>query len=133
MKFKHLLVFTVVFALVALGTSCSKPTEKKIIGKWQVVSEQERDSYDPEWDIDYSDPDEVYIYEFQSKGVCSLYYNNVLLANRNWSYDKATEKLIIGNESFDVITCTSKELTLGYKEVDDNYWYEGQVNFKKVK
>ena len=133
MKFKHFLVFTVVFALVALGTSCSKPSEKKLTGKWQLVSEQYRDSDDPEWEIDYPDPDEVIVYEFVKDGICYVYYNGVKVDSGTWIYDKSTEKIIVDGEAFDVIKCTAKEMVWSYKETWGDEWYEDQINFKKTK
>lgn len=134
MKFKHFLVFTVVFALVALGTSCSKPSKNKIVGKWQFVSEQYRDSDDPEWDFDYPDPDEVLVYEFVKDGTCYVYYNGIQEGRSTWTYDKSTEKIIVDGETFDVIKCTSSEMVWNYKKIwDDDDWYEEQFNFKKVK
>ncbi|MBR4647992.1 MAG: lipocalin family protein [Bacteroidales bacterium] len=133
MKLKHLLIFTVVFALVALGTSCSKASEKKITGKWQLVSEQYRDNEDPEWDFDYPDADEVYIYEFVKDGNCYMYYNGRQVDSGTWIYDKSTEKIIVDGESADVIKCTSTEMVWGFKETWGDEWYEEQINFKRVK
>ena len=133
MKLKHLLIFTVVFALVALGTSCSKASEKKITGKWQLVSEQYRDNEDPEWDFDYPDADEVYIYEFVKDGNCYMYYNGIQVDSGTWIYDKSNEKIIIDGESADVIKCTSTEMVWGFKETWGDEWYEEQINFKRVK
>ena len=134
MKFKHFLVFTVVFALVALGTSCSKPSEKKLCGKWQLVSEQYRDNYDPGWDIDYADPDELLVFEFKKDNTYCLYYNGVSYDNGSWMYDKSTEKIYIDGEAWDVTKCTSSELVLSMKETySDGDWEEEQLNFKKVK
>ena len=133
MKFKHFLVFTVIFALVALGTSCSKPSEKKIIGKWQVVSEQYRDNDYPEWEYDYPDPDEIYVFEFKSQGILDVYYNGILVDTESWAYDKSNEKIIVDGDAFNVVKCTSKEMVWSYKESWDDEWYEEQINLKKVK
>lgn len=133
MKLKHLLIFAVVFALVALGTSCSKPSEKKIIGKWQLVSEQYRDNEDPEWEFDYPDADEIVVYEFAKDGICNLYYNGIQVDRGTWIYDKSNEKIIVDGESADVIKCTSDEMVWSYKETWDDEWYEEQINFKRVK
>lgn len=134
MKFKHFLVFTVVFALVALCTSCNKPSENKIIGKWQVVSLQERDSDDPdEWEIETPDADEILIMEFRSDGKCFSYEDGELEGSGTWSYDKDNQKLTINNISFDIIKFSSKEMTIGYKQSYAEYWVEIQTNLKKVK
>lgn len=133
MKFKHFLVFTVVFALVALGTSCSKPSEKKIIGKWQVVSEQYRDNDFPDWEYEYPDADEVLVFEFKAKGILNIYYNGILDDTETWSYDKSNEKIIIDGDAFDIVKCTSNEMSWSYKESWDDEWYEEQINLKKVK
>ncbi|MCR4826274.1 MAG: lipocalin family protein [Bacteroidales bacterium] len=133
MKLKHLLIFAVVFALVALGTSCSKPSEKKIVGKWQLVSEQYRDNEDPEWEFDYPDPDEIYVYEFVKDGTCNLYYNGAQVERTTWIYDKSNEKIFVDGDAADVIKCTAKEMVLGFKETWGDEWSEEQINFKRVK
>jgi hypothetical protein len=133
MKLKHLLIFAVVFALVALGTSCSKTSEKKIVGKWQLVSEQYRDNEDPEWEFDYPDPDEIVIYEFVKGGNCNVYYNGTLVDGGTWIYDKSTEKIIVDGEAADIIKCTANEMVWCYKETWGDEWYEEQMNFKRVK
>ena len=128
-----LLIFAVVFAVVALGTSCSKPSEKKIIGKWQLVSEQYRDSYDPEWDIDYYN-DEVIIAEFKSDGTCNIYEDGELDDVVTWSFDKSNQKIIFYGESFDISFPNSKEMVWNYKYTwSDGDWEEEQMNWKKVK
>lgn len=133
MKLKHLFIFTVVFALVALGTSCSKPSKNKITGKWQLVSEQYRDNEDPEWDIEYADANEVVVYEFVKDGTCNVYYNGEKMDTGMWTYDKTNEKIIVDGEAFDVVKCTANEMVWGWKETYGDEWYEEQLNFKKAK
>ena len=134
MKFKHFLVFTVVFVLVALGTSCSKTSEKKICGKWQLVSAQYHDSDDPEWDIDYPDPDEVWILELKKDNTYAYYENGVLEDTGSWMYDKSTENILIFGTSWIVKKCTSSETVWDYKYAwNGDTWEEVQWNFKKVK
>jgi hypothetical protein len=134
MKSKHFLVFAVVFALVALGTtSCSKPSEKRIIGKWQIISEQHRDSYNPEWVFDEWGPVNVIVYEFVKDGISNVYYNETLDYTSTWSYDKSADKILYDGNYYDVIECTSSEMVWHYKDIREDEWIEGQINFKKVK
>ena len=135
MKFKHFLVFTVVFALVALGTSCSKPSEKKLFGKWQLVCHHYRDSDDPEWwEIQHFDSDE-FCWELKEDHTYSISLNGEVQNNGSWMYDKSTEKLYLdGEECCDVTECTASEMVWNSKEVhDDGFWAEQQWDFKKVK
>ena len=133
MKFKHLLILAVAFVLVAFGTSCSKPSENKIIGKWQIASMQYRDSDDPEWEYELPEADEIVTAEFRSDNFCAIYFNGELEDLVAWSYDKSSGKIIFDYDIFEVTKCTSKEMIWYYKESDEDEWEEMQINWKKVK
>ena len=132
MRFKHLLVFTVVFALVALGTSCSKPTEKKIVGKWQLVSDKDWSSSYPVWD-EYIDPDDFITAEFRNDGSCYIYEDGELDDIVTWAYDKSTEKIYWYGDSFDFDSFSPKEMVWHLKEVDGSWSYEEIITWKKIK
>ena len=131
MKFKHLFVFTVVFALVALATSCSKPSESKIVGKWEAVSIQERSSVHPEWESMGIKPN-TYL-EFRSDGTYSSYENGELDDSGIWSYNKDKNQLVIDGMPFDIISFSSTQMVLNVKSTFEDKWWETETTLKKMK
>ena len=132
MKFKHFLVFTMAFALVALCTSCNKSSENKILGKWRAVSYQYRTSEKPEWETRTPPADQVSITEFRADGTCYKYENDELEDKGYWSYDKDNQKLTINGVTYDIVKLSSKEMVLDIKSDGDD-WAEVQINLEKVK
>ena len=131
MKFKHLFVFTVVFALVTLATSCSKPSEGKIVGKWEAVSLKEHSSIHPEWESMSIKPNSYL--EFRSDGTYSAYENGELDESGIWSYNKDNNQLVIDGQPFDITSFSSTQMVLNVKVTYGNEWIETETTLKKMK
>lgn len=96
MKYKHFFLLTVIFVFVALGISCSKPSEKSIHGKWQLINKQYRDSND-------STETEIYdgkvVVEFKMdtsswKTAC-ITYNGYPIDTCDWNIKDGTDSIVI--------------------------------------
>ena len=131
MKFKHLFVFTVVFAIVALASSCSKPSESKIVGKWEPISLQERSSMHPEWESMGIKPNSYL--EFRSDGTFSSYENGELDDSGIWSYNKDNNQLVIDGKPFDILSFSSTQMVLNAKVTYGQDWIESEATLKKMK
>ena len=118
------------FALVAMGISCSKPSQKRIAGKWQLVSDKDWSSNYPTWD-EYIDADDYIVAEFRSDGTCIIFYNGEQDDVVTWAYDKSTEKIYFGGDSFDLDSFSSKEMVWKLKETDGDWSYEEILTWKR--
>ena len=110
MKLRHLLVFTLIAALFTLGTSCNKPAEKKIYGKWQLTSTQYRDVDEPEWE-EYIDEygSNTVIGNFMDDGTCLMSYGTYE-ETVNWTYDANLKTIAFDGDVYQMESLSNKEM-----------------------
>ena len=134
MKFKNLLIYSIVFALVAVGTSCSKPSEKNIIGKWQLVSFQYHDITNPEW-REFVEPNETIIGEFKSDGKVDVYKDGVLDYTTIWSYIDGV--IMFDHFNYNMEEYSSKKMVWFDRESNtyngEESWFEERRVWEKAK
>jgi hypothetical protein len=134
MKFKHFFVLAVAFALVALGTSCNKPSENKILGKWRTTGIETCNSINPDvWVEETLRADEVNIIEFRSNGTCISYNEDGQQETGAWSYDKDSQQLTINGATFDIIAFSSQKMELEYKYTNGELWVKTRTTMNKIK
>lgn len=134
MKFKHFFVLAVAFALVALGTSCNKPSENKILGKWRTTGIETCNSINPDvWVEETLPADEVNIIEFRSNGTCLYYNEDGQQETGAWSYDKDSQQLTINGKTGDIIEFTSNQMKLEFKLTAGENWIKTRTTMKKIK
>jgi len=132
MKFRHFLIFSVVFALVAIGTSCTKPTTKNIVGKWQLTSSLYCDSDDPEWDEEVEN-DEVVIGDFREDGKCVLSENGREYGIVHWSLDEKNQTITFDGLTYNIKSFSTSQMVWHNRLAIDDEWMELQMTWKKSK
>ena len=134
MKLRHLLICTVVLSLVAFGTSCNFSPEKKIIGKWQVVKIQERDSEYQTWETDEFYEDGQLMLELQNDGKSIVYSYGISELGENWAYNKSTNSVFYEGDEYKVDKITSNEMIWVLRDdYGDGDWEEERIVFKREK
>ena len=134
MKNKHLLALTLAFAMVLLGTSCSKPSEKNIVGKWQLVSFQYRDNTNTEW-REFVEPNETIVGEFHNDGTVTVYKNGAVDYKTIWSYNDGV--VMFDHFDYEMEEFSSKKMAWIIKKSnnvsDESPWFEERRVWEKSK
>ena len=132
MKYKHYVVFTVLFAFVALGISCSKPSEKKIFGTWQLTKEEHRDSDNSQWTFKDLVNDSFFYY-FRINGTCVTNEGKECW----WSLDNNGQTIIFDGIPYDIEEFSSKKMVWHYNGKphlsESSEWYEERLTWEKPK
>lgn len=134
MKNKHFFAFAVVIALVLIGASCSKPSENNIVGKWQLVSYQYRDSSNTEW-REFVESNETIVGEFHNDGKVIVFKNGKLDYETIWSYNDGV--IMFDHFDYNMEEFSSKKMVWVIKKSDnlsdDDPWFEERRIWEKTK
>jgi len=124
----------VAIALAVVGTSCSKPSEKNIVGKWQMVSFQYRDNTNLDW-REFVEPNETIIGEFHNDGSVIVYKNGVMDYKTIWSYNDGV--VMFDHFDFEMEEFSSKKMSWIIKKSndvsDESPWFEERRVWEKSK